>query len=101
MAQGFSVPNIFTVESNAGYLCIGCLGCGHRNAVAASVLRGRDRHRHEMYDLAGLPYRCTKCGGREVEWLVPISQADAVTYVAGGVIGANVRSSPQAGRHRD
>jgi hypothetical protein len=91
-------PNLHTVEVY-GNLCIECRACLRRASMnfatvdkAAHRLRFRD-NLSDMTDIANLPFRCS-CGSTDVAWLIPLNEAEAQRFVAGGNIDTSLISRP-------
>jgi hypothetical protein len=92
-------PNIHTVQMY-GVLCVECRSCRRRASMTPAVLdkatnRLRDNvNISDMTDIASLPFRCTPCGSTDVAWLIPLSDAEAERFVAGGSVSTTLASRP-------
>lgn len=60
---------------------------------AARRLVGHDRI-SDMTNVDGLPFRCTGCGSADISWLIPLDDAEAQRFVAGGNVNTALASKP-------
>ena len=64
----------------------------YRNALTSKMIYGRSPTVSSMTPISLLKIRCAACRSREGEWLIPLSDADGLAYVAGAEIEAPHRS---------
>jgi hypothetical protein len=92
-------PNLSTVEK-LGWICLECRGCRRRTSKTATEVKEAARRLRsalflsDILDLDRLPFRCSACGTRRAAWLIPISEAEAAYFVAGGKIDTSLVSAP-------
>jgi len=80
MRRAEARSNIFTLDN--GPLCVACQDCGHRALVETKALLAKSRS-YNMEELKFFRFKCTQCGSRAVDRLIPLNQAEAYRWAKG------------------
>lgn len=61
-----------------------CQDCGHRALVETKTLLAKSRS-YNMEELSFFRFKCSQCGSRAVDKLIPHDQAEAYRWAKGGL----------------